>query len=477
VAKRFLALDVLAVTLMGMPTFGCVTFPIQGQPAEIDSVSRDAQRSADTLPVPHLLNDEPAPYSPPELLDELEEAPADGLSLDEAIDRLLSNNPDLAAQYQDIPKARADVLTAGLRSDPVVFFTASPIPYGRYSVQRPGATAYDITFVQPLDLSGKHKTNKRVAEKNIPILEAHYQDAVRLQIDRLFTAYVNVLEAQAEARAAHINLKRLAEAAEKCSEQVRQGRRRQSDGTRLSLRLARTRIAVRQAEASLLHARRNLSVLLALPADEADDLSLRGSLRDCSLPPPPISELIEMARHSRPDLRALTLSVDRARAEVRREKAEAVDDFFLFYSPYQALDLTPQGQQLANSWEIGVMIPFPVLNRNQGEIRRARVNVTQWRIEVERAEQEIIDEVRRAATEYEVSRQTVELYERDILADGRRRREETYRRFAEGDKDVAAFLSSQRDYDEMIRAYVEALARHRRAMLGLNTAVGQRILP
>jgi cobalt-zinc-cadmium efflux system outer membrane protein len=343
-----------------------------------------------------------------------------------------------------------------------------PSPYGHFSTQRPGATAYDITIVQPLDLSGKHKTNKRVAEMSIPVLEAHYQDAVRLEIDRLFTVFVHVLAARAEVRAARDNLKILSEAAQQCDEQ---------DRKRISVRRAKAHVAVRQAEALLLHARRTLSVLLAIPAEEADHLHICGSLRDRGPPPPSTGELIAMARQARPDLRALQLSVDRARAEVRREKAEALDDFFLFFTPYQAVDMTPQGKQIANSWEIGVMIPIPSLNRNQGEIQRARVNVTQWRMEMERTEQEIIDEVRRAAAEYMVSRQIVEQYERDILAPVHRRREETHHRFLEEHKDVAAFLAAQRDYDETIHAYLEGLARHRRAMLHLNTVVGQRILP
>lgn len=478
--KRVTAWEVLALALVGMPIFGCGVDSSFREAINQPSlpIARGAQENPpESLPNPQRLN-EPPPVSPLlALLSELEENSAEGLSLDAAIDRLLSANLDLAARFQDIPKARADVLTAGLRNDPVVFMSAVPIPYGQFSAQRPGATAYDITFVQPLDLSGKHKTNKRVAEKSISVLEARYQDVVRLEIDRLFTIYVTMLETRAVLRAAQATLKQLTDAAERCDEQVRQGRRTQSDCTRVSIRRARARIAVRQAEASLANARRNLSVLLAIPAGEADHLRLCGSLRTPAPPPPPLSELIEIARGSRPDLLALHLSVDRAHAELRREKAEALDDFFLFFTPYQALDQSPQGKLTANSWEIGVLVPIPSLNRNQGEIAHARVNVSQWRMEVERAEQQIIEEVRHTEAEYTLSFQTVEQYERDILAHGRRRRDEAYHRFLVEDKALGSYLAAQRDYDEMIRAYVEALGRHRRAVLRLNTAVGKRILP
>ncbi len=60
---------------------------------------------------------------------EEDEGPADGLTLDAAIERLLAANYDLAAKYQDIPKARADILSAGLRNDPVLFLSATQLPY------------------------------------------------------------------------------------------------------------------------------------------------------------------------------------------------------------------------------------------------------------------------------------------------------------------------------------------------------------
>ncbi len=485
--RRFFAVPVLVVTLPLVSALGCLPLPVRSESAEqpLTPVGRGVQAEEEltgtpsgadeALPAPHRLNEQPAP--PKARLGDPDDESAHGLSLEAAIERLVAVNTELAGKWQDIPKARADIVTAGLRNDPVLFLTASPIPYGRFSAQRPGATTYDVTLVQALDVSGKRRTNKQVAEKNVPVLEAQYQDAVRLAIDRLCTVYVNVLEARATVRAARDNLKYLTEAAATCVEQVRQSRRSPSDRTRVSIRQATARIALRRAEATLLHARRNLSVLLALPAEKADHLRLCGSLHDTAPPPPPTEELIRIARQVRPDLLALQRSVERAFAEVRREKAEAMDDLFLFFSPYQALDSTPQGLQVGTSWQIGLMIPIPALNRNQGEIARARTELVQWRSEVERAEQAIIDEVRRAATEYAVSREAVAQYECDILADVRHLREEKHRRFVEREKDLGSFLSAQRDYDEVVRTYVEALARHRRAMLRLNTEVGQRILP
>lgn len=329
--NRSLVFAGLTFSLLLPPLLGCSNLPTLSRACGAGDESEPAKTAArhdEIIPPSHRLNEQPTQTPPMEWLDEPAEDTVGGLSLDAAIDRLISASVDLAAKFQDIPKARADILTAGLRNDPVVFLSATSIPYGRYSVQRPGAASYDITVVQSLDVSGKHRANKRVAEKNIAILEARYQDAVRLEIDRLATAYVNVLETRAVVRAARSNFHRLAEAARMIREQVGQGRHPKTDSMRAAIHQASARIALQRAEAGLVHARRNLAVLLALPAEEADHLRVCGSLRDRSPPPPVTEELIALARRVRPDLLAYQLSVDRGQAEVRREQAEAVEDVF-----------------------------------------------------------------------------------------------------------------------------------------------------
>ena len=44
------------------------------------------------------------------------EGPADGLTLDQAIELLIKHNYDLRSKFMEIPQARADILTASLRA-------------------------------------------------------------------------------------------------------------------------------------------------------------------------------------------------------------------------------------------------------------------------------------------------------------------------------------------------------------------------
>src|SRR3954453_20720953 len=107
----------------------------------------------------------------------------------------------------EIPQARADILTASLRANPILYADSQLIPYGSFSRNRPGGpTQYDINITYPLDVTHKRRTRTDVACKAKRVLEAQYQDAVRLEIDNLYTAYVDVLGARETVRFARASV-------------------------------------------------------------------------------------------------------------------------------------------------------------------------------------------------------------------------------------------------------------------------------
>ena len=384
-----------------------------------------------TLPAP---SRDPASSLPAETAEE-DQGPEEGLTLDAAIEQLLSRSLDLAAKRQDIPKARADILTAGLRNNPVVFLSASQLPYQQYSSQRPGTPLYDVTIVQPVDVSGKHRASVQVADHQLRVLEARYQDAVRHEIDRLYTAYIDVLEAQALQRGRKPR-----------SPSCPSWRRRPASWcSRSSGRRPRSPplLCARPARKSPCSARRwacvgrgePLAVLLATP-EEASTLQLRGSLQDRAPPPPCLDELLRIAREGRPDLASYRLSVQRAQAQVHQARTEAIEDVFLFFSPYQATSFSAEGKQTATGFELGILLPIPAFNRNQGNVAHTRANVVQTRIEVESVEQQVVSEVQRAAAEYEVSREEVERFERDLLPGVRSVRDDQVRLYVNGQQGI-----------------------------------------
>jgi cobalt-zinc-cadmium efflux system outer membrane protein len=236
-------------------------------------------------------------------------------------------------------------------------------------------------------------------------------------------------------------------------------------------------VEVMDAAETLRTAKRNLGVLLGLSWQEAESLHVRGTIHDVYAPPPAIDELIGAAVECRPDVVAYRLGVGRACAEVRLAQANRYSDVYLLYQPYTFQNNAPFNRDSAHSWAVGVTVPLPVFDRNQGNIQKAKVNVDQSRIELSDRELTVANEVRHAEREYSVTRAAMDRIEGKQLPAAAKVRDDSYRLFVRGEHDAVVYLNAQREYNEAARLYRDMLVRHRRSMLRLNTAVGQRLLP
>ncbi len=429
-----------------------------------------------TPPAPLLAQKAPL-HGPLELPGPGEETPPGGLTLDAAIDFLVSQNYDLRTKFQEIPKADADILSAGLRLNPLLFASVDNVPYGSYSPQRPGETSYTATVIQPIDINRKRLDRIRVAQSAKRVLEAQYQNAVRLEIDNLYTAFVDILDARESVRTTKASLALYEQTAGTVRGLVEKGVQPATELDRVLIQRSSAEVALQAAEGALRQAKRTLAGLLGLPPEQAGCLEVSGTLRDAAPAPPCADDLERLALEARPDLNAFRLGVQRAWADVDLVRKERVSEVYVLYTPATYTDNGPVGGRNTTSWGVGVLTGLPLFNRNQGNIARARVNVTQTQIELAGLERQVVTEVRRAAEEYAVTKAAVQRFEEDILGRARGLRDAQYRLFTSGQAGLGSYLEAQREYSDTLRQYRDTLLRHRRNTLKLNTAVGQRVLP
>ncbi len=184
-----------------------------------------------------------------------------------------------------------------------------------------------------------------------------------------------------------------------------------------------------------------------------------------------------MALAERPDLAAQRLGVARARAGFELARANRFGDAYVLYQPYTFQDNTPVGAKSATSWALGLTVPLPIYNRNQGGIIRARLNIDQTLSEAAAMERRVIVQVRDAEREYDLTRTLIQKFEQDLLPAARGMRDDTMRLFVAGELTALEAAHARKDYNQVVRQYRDTLIRHRRSMLALNTVVARRILP
>jgi cobalt-zinc-cadmium efflux system outer membrane protein len=417
-------------------------------------------------------------YGSLELADVTVLGPPDGLTLDQIIDIALQNNLDLRAKFYEIPQAQADVLNANLRANPIFYADGQLVPYGQFSRNRPGGqTQYDINITYPLDVSHKRQARTLYAARAKRVIEAQYQDAVRGRIDDVYSAYVDVLAALQTVVYSKKSVDGLTVLYQKTYSLYEKDQNTRADVNRVLIQLEQAKVGLVDAEEQLRAKNRTLGAFLNVPPAEGERLKVRGTLEDQAPALPSEDELIGIALQERPDINAFRLGITSAEANVRLQLANRFTDVYLLYQPYTFQNNQPFGLKSPTSWALGVTVALPVYNRNQGGILRAKLNVTQSQIELETQQRQAITDVQNALREYEVTRRMVKEIREKLLPNARQVRDDTFRLYTGGEVNVLAFLNAQKDFNDLVKQYLDTVVRHRRSMLALNTTLGMRILP
>ena len=240
--------------------------------------------------------------------------PPDGLTLDGAIDITLKRSLDLRSKFYEIPMARADILQANLRSNPVFYQDGQLLQYRGSSTQfsraAPGGPSQvDTNITYPLDVSHKRQARTAVATRAVRVLEAQFQDAVRNRIDDVYGAYVNALGA----RQTVLFAKKSVDGYEKLTTLTTQlherGQVALADVNLVKIKLRTARLGLVDAEAAYRRTKLDLGSLMNLTHDEIGPLELRGTIVDAAPPPPPVAELRRLALAERPDIASFRLGV------------------------------------------------------------------------------------------------------------------------------------------------------------------------
>jgi len=289
------------------------------------------------------------------------EEPQGALTLRAALALALLRSPDLAAFSWSIRVQEAEALQAGLLPNPEIGVEAENFAgSGEYSGYDSAETT--IFLGQLVELGGKRGKRRRVAELERDLSGWDYEIR-RLDVFTSVTqTFVDVLEAQQRFALAKELLKIASESLEAVSKQLRAGATSAVEQTRASVSVARARVDLRRAQAALETARTRLSALWG--AGRATFGEATGKLSEVTAPPS--LELLENRLANNPDLARWATELAHREAVVALEDARAIPNFTVGAGVrrFSATDDT--------AMVMGVTVPIPVFNRNQGAKHAAR---------------------------------------------------------------------------------------------------------
>lgn len=387
--------------------------------------------------------------------------PEGPLTLRHALSLVLERNPELQAFSWEMRAMEASALQAGLLSNPEIegFFEDFG---GTGSVEGFKGTETTVLLSQIIPLGGKLSKRRRLGELNTALSGWDYE-AAKLDI---YTAtaktFTDVLAAQAELDLTR-ELVRLAERVyETVSEQASAGQISPIQEKRAKVALSQTAIRLSRAERSLEATRRNLSSLW--DGNEPLFDAAEGDLESV-VPVPSYDNLVQYISHN-PDVARWAAEIEQREASLRLEKAEAIPDP-LVSGGYRRINENDD-----NAFVVGLSIPIPVFDRNQGGILEARRRLSKADREKRNAEITVNAALTDAYKNLSSSYEEVTSLGREVLPEARSAYSAIFEGYREGKFSLLDVLDAQRTVFDIDFQYIDALRAYHHSLADVERLTG-----
>ncbi len=402
------------------------------------------------------------------------------ITLDEAIQMALQHNHNMLAARTTIQQSEAEETTANLRPNPTLFADWEYLPLGSPSKQNPNLypgvstsdylknnTEADIGLSYLIE-RGKKRQHRLQAAKDITAqTRSIVADNERGLSFNTASLFVNVQLAESTLELADKDLKSFQKTVDLGELRYNKGAISEDDYLKIKLQLLQFETDYQQAELARVQALSDLRQLLGYESVSADyDVAgpfdyqpLKGNLEDYQL----------KALQNRPDLRASQQGVTAAKSQYELQRANGKQDVTV-QSNYSHVN----GINAANF--LG-SIPLPIFNRNQGEIARTRIAITQAQEQEKATKGQALTDVRDAYEGLRVSDRIVQLYRSGYLEVAQKDRDIAEYAYQRGAESLLDFLDAERSYRATQLAYRQALASYLLALEQIRQAVGTRALP
>jgi len=402
------------------------------------------------------------------------------ITLDNAIQMALQHNHNMLAMITTIQQSQAEEITQNLRPNPTLFADWEYLPLGSPAKQNPGIysgqssndylnnnTEGDIGLSYLIERGGK-RHDRLQAQKDITAqTRSLVADNGRGLTFQVATLFYNVQLAESTLELAQKDLKSFQDTVDISEHQYKAGGISENDYLMIKLQLLQFESDLEQAQLARVQSLSDLRQLLGYESVSQDyDVAgpfeyqpVKGNLEDLQL----------KALQNRPDLRAAQQGVTAANSQLTLQKAIAQQDVTVQanYSHVNGL----------NAATIYGSIPLPIFNRNQGEIAKARVAITQAQ-ELEKATNgQALTDVYDAYQGLRTNDKLVLLYLSKYLDAATRSRDISEYAYRHGGISLLNFLDAERSYRATQLAYRQALASYLLALEQLRQAVGTRALP
>lgn len=294
------------------------------------------------------------------------------LTLKEAEQRFLERNLSLIAERYNIDMAQAQVLQAKLFENPVISLEQNV--YNRlngkyFDVGKEGEAVVEIE--QLIYIAGQRNKRVRVEKLNKEMAVYQFEEVLRTLRSELNSKFIEIYYTRKSLSVYDKEIDYLERLLEAMKEQNEKGNISLLEKSRIQALLLSLQQERNDALNQLIALQGDMRLLLGLEADEAFEPVFDASvLKQMDTGAVSFAELSERLA-GRPDMKMARTNIQVSRANVSLQKSLAFPEVSLKGSYDRA------GNFCDNYFAVGLSISVPVFNRNQGNIKSARLAVLQ----------------------------------------------------------------------------------------------------
>jgi cobalt-zinc-cadmium efflux system outer membrane protein len=373
--------------------------------------------------------------------------------LRKAVEQALAHHPELAVANAEVDALGGASLQARARPNPELAFTQE-------GTKSPSRTT-TVQINQPIELGGKRQARMTAVESAAELARADLSARRHAIAAAVVTAFFDVLIIQERLRLSETALELSQRSSLATSQRVKAGKLSPVEETKANVSEANVRIELAQVRSESSAARARLASAMGSPVGP---YVLERRLDE--LPPIQNYEGFQAQLDRSPALQRAEMEVRRRKALTAVENARRISDITV------SLGAKRDQEQGRTQAVIGLSIPLPLFDRNEGNILEALKREDKARLELASTRVQLESEAIQARERLSSARAEAQSLAADVVPGAQSAYDAATKGFELGKFSFLEALDAQRTLLQARSQYLKALAEAHRANAELNRILG-----
>ena len=380
---------------------------------------------------------------------------------------LFKENLQLAAAYYEVDIAKAEIIQAKLWSNPrfvwnADLYSVATNTYMNNTLQR--LVQIEYTF----SIGGKHTNNVKLKKLGAELSEYQFIDFVRGLNFEYSEHYHNLYGLREKAILYESKIKDYETLLSALEKKYELGLISLNELIRIRSEVITFQTEKAEIDAKIEEEYKNIRLLLNLPLDSKIKLVDRNIDKNIN---PVFNEIFESAKQNRPDLIYAEKLIKYNERNLKLQISSAIPDVKFGYQPHD------RGSNYQRPYA-GIVLEWdvPLFNRNQGEIKKAKLSIDQSTKELDLMNLKIENEITEAFNQFNIHKNILNEYPAEFISDLDNLSKNATENYIKKNISLLEYIDIQRNYIETKSKYIDNYCNFLNAVSYTNFISGKELL-